>query len=276
MIGARCGLLACVVLAIGCGRAPARRPVIAGSAPAGPAGLPPATAVEVLDLGEAFLSTRAAWHAANRPLAATDYDRTWNDLDGFLQEQYLAVVRQIVEVAQDVAAWDETLGPRAAEIARYLDGSADDPPGDIGHVADRLLDDCGRLIDRLAHAATPAEDSACLSARFALAQAIPDHRQAIEDARVTAEMDVHETGLPPGSAEQQEIEIEHAQLMTELDDWETGLAREAWDLAAAFELAPMPVVGPPAEIVPAPLTAEWAALWRAVMVARDACADGAP
>ena len=264
-----------LVLAAACGPAPAR-PTGPGEAPVGP----PTEAARVLQLGDDFLTAQRSWRAARELMNGTDYDVEWEHLDAHQQSIYVEALDQVVAMADELAAdamahGDPAAAPLRARVAattRYREGEMSDPPDEIGAEVSRLVDDSQAALLRLARAIEPPAERACFLGRLELALAISAHLDELDEARLQSEMGVYETGLPPGSAEQEEVEAEAAQLGQALDAWELVLRSGTFVDVTELALEPLPELDPPPGPVPEPLADGWAAVERAVATARTACA----
>ena len=98
-----------------------------------------------------------------------------------------------------------------------------------------------------------------------------DHAAAVGDAAIASEMGVLETGLPPGSSEQLEVEADHDTLVADLERWRGWLSALGRGDLAELGHGPVATVATPPAVVPEPIADTWHALDGAIAAARAAC-----
>lgn len=247
-------------------------------------GAPRSLAVEVLlSLGSTYLDARVAWDAGAR---AGGGDRVWGDLEPMQQDELLASARLVAELGPAFAAALVDVGARdragrVQRLAQQIDDRLDDqqdPTADLPRLVGELLTVARGELDWLAGTAgRTAADTAtagCILRRLAVIEAVHDHTAAVDDAEITSEMGVLETGLPPGSPEQLDVEADHDSLVADLERWRGWLnALGGGDLAVLGHGRVATVATPPA-VVPEPIADTWHALAGAIAAARAACPAG--
>lgn len=242
-----------------------------------PAALP-AEVAALVERAEAYLGAREGWSTARRALLAPDHDVAWDDLDPMQQEQYVEAMQDSAGVATAVVAAlsaagvadrGKALGRTVAPVTRYLAGRRGDPTGRVSSQVDAVLDAARDGLVALAAAGSPGE--ACVGRRLVVAEALREHRAALDAALVDAEVEPMESGLPRGSPEWQEAVDEASARTDALTRWRAEIDRGAAPRAADLRPAPVPALVAPPGPMPDELTATWRDLSAAVTAARGAC-----
>lgn len=263
----------------GCGARGPAAPI--GSVPPAMVGTVPVA--RVVDLADRYLHARAAWRAAGHALDATDYDRGWGDLDPMQRDAYVAAADEVIELAGAAltAASDAGADARAATVRTSL-GAAEarragpmaDPPVELGGAIDGALAAVRGAVADLGDLALPRTAGRCVVGRVAIVEGLADHADTITYAIVSAEMAATETGYPPGSIEQAEIDDETAQVVAELERWRGWIDAQAAVLADPAP-APVPALDRPPLRAPEPIADDWRAQVAIRAAARTACAGPA-
>ena len=224
--------------------------------------------VEVTVMAERYVDAVRAW---TLPPGPDDHDAEELGSDPMEHATYRAHALDVVTLAREVAAAtnDRAIAAAHAKLAVAIDAAPDDSLADVEREVQRTLRVVRARLDEIA--AQEGGAAACVMARVGVGDASRELGAAIDEAAFRGERDLHETGLPPGDPELEDLARDQRALADALVAWTAWLGEDSIEDAAAPDGGALGFIARAPAIAPDQLERELRTLLAALDRARAAC-----